>query len=219
MDLSSSLTLKVFVLSDFEENCYLLFNKERRDCIIIDPGAYPLELIEFIKDSSLTPLGILITHAHWDHIAGLESLTSKWPSLPAYVGRYDLEALADPEKNLSLFINSPVSLSLSDFHTVKDQDEALFGAYHFKVYETPGHTQGHVVYQIQAPNSELWVFSGDLIFLGSVGRTDLFGGSHQQLLDSIRRKILSLPDNTILYPGHGAPTTVYQEKKHNIFLN
>lgn len=218
MDLSSSLTLRVFVLSDFEENCYLLFNKERRDCVIIDPGAHPSELVEFIKDNNLSPLGVLITHAHWDHIAGLESLTSEWPSVQVYVGRHDLEALADPEKNLSLFINSPISLHLDDIHAVKDQDEIAFESYHFKVYETPGHTPGHVVYQLHAPTSELWIFTGDLIFLGSVGRTDFIGSSHRQLLDSIHSKILTLPDDAVLYPGHGSSTTVYQEKTHNIFL-
>ena len=218
MDLSSSLTLKVFVLSDFEENCYLLFNKERRNCIVIDPGAHPCELIKFIRDNTLLPLGILITHAHWDHIAGLESLTNEWPSIQVYIGRHDLEALADPEKNLSSFVSTPISLPLNEIHTVKDQDEVSLDSYHFKVYETPGHTQGHVVYQFNARESELCVFTGDLIFLGSVGRTDLFGGSHKQLLDSIHSKTLTLPDDTLLYPGHGSSTTVFQEKKHNVFL-
>ena len=101
---------------------------------------------------------------------------------------------------------------------MKDQDEVSLDSYHFKVYETPGHTQGHVVYQFNARESELCVFTGDLIFLGSVGRTDLFGGSHKQLLDSIHSKILTLPDDTLLYPGHGSSTTVVQEKKHNVFL-
>ena len=204
--------IETIVVSPFEVNCYLVWNKEDRVGVIIDPGDEDELIIERIEKRGIIPKAILLTHGHGDHIAAVGPLKEKY-DIPIYIGRDDAHMLLSPSANVSAIFGYEVICPPAD-KTVSDLDVIKFGSLEFTVFLTPGHSPGGVCYFTQNV-----LFCGDTLFNGSVGRTDLPGGSYDVLIDSINKKILSLPDDIVCYPGHGPKTTVGAERRNNPFLS
>ncbi len=206
--------IKVFTLGPLQNNCYLLIDDQSKLAALIDPPYGVETIIKHIENQKLDLQKILLTHAHFDHIGGVNTLvqsTSK--SLDIYI-QPDDQGLWDTgggAKEFGFYLELPVI----NPKPALDQGTIYLGKNIIRVYHTPGHTSGHVVYYLP---EEKTIFCGDLIFYHGVGRTDLPGGSARTLIQSIEKYILSLPDDVRLYPGHGAATTVGEERVHNPFL-
>jgi hydroxyacylglutathione hydrolase len=196
-----------FILTPFAENCYVV--RDGGETIIIDPGEAALELKEAVKDDNVTT--IVNTHCHIDHCAGNADMK-------AFTGA----ELILPEGELPLLKNMPMQAQMFGLQAhaspppdrfIKEGDVVKVGGVSFDVLDAPGHSPAHVVLV-----GEGVVFGGDVLFQGSIGRTDLLGGDMDTLLNSIRTKLWPLPDDTVVYSGHGPPTTIGQEKRTNPFL-
>jgi len=179
-----------------EANCYILYNPDKREGLIIDPGAEGACLIKFIKEEKISINYIINTHGHPDHI-GANRKVKEYTNAPILIHQYDAPMLGKREGVLTL---------------IKDGDLIECAGMKLKVLHTPGHTPGGI--SLLTDDS---IFTGDTLFSGSIGRSDLPGGSQGVLLNSIE-KILSLDENLTIYPGHGPPTTVGQELRSNPFI-
>jgi hydroxyacylglutathione hydrolase len=200
----------------FEENSFVACVPGGSKCFIIDPGLEPERIVAHLDEKGLTPTDILITHGHGDHIGGIAALKERWPACRLVIGKDEAAKLTDPVQNLSL--NFGFSLTCPPPDVLVDEGHTLGAAgFDVLVRAVPGHSSGHVVYQLTG-ESPLVVFVGDVIFAGSVGRTDLPGGSFEQLAAGIRQKLFTLPDDTVLWPGHGSATTVGREKRTNPYV-
>ncbi|MBC7854109.1 MAG: MBL fold metallo-hydrolase [Pirellulaceae bacterium] len=200
----------------FAENCYIASLPGRADCVVIDPGLEPARILSVMRDAGLEPAAILCTHGHADHIAGNAALKKAFPSAPLIIGEGDAEKLADPELNLSGMFSAPLVSPPAD-RLVRDGDTIQAAGMSFQVRETPGHSSGHVVF-ITQDQQPCVVFGGDVLFHGSVGRTDFPDGDAEQLYTAIREKLFTLPADTQVYPGHGEPTTIGVEMESNPYV-
>lgn len=210
--------IKRFTFNFFQENTYVVYDEGGTDCAIIDPGCYfPEEertLIQFLTNNHLIPSKVLYTHCHLDHAFGANFLAGEFPSLKFYAHEKEQANINNAEEQGRLFgvsLQQPPSIS----HYVFEGETIAIGNNSFTVIETPGHSAGGVCYFCK---SEKTLFSGDTLFAGSIGRSDLFGGNGQMLLDSIRTKLMTLPDDVTVYTGHGYPTTIAEEKHGNPFI-
>lgn len=208
----SQLSIEIFSLGPLETNAYLLRSEQSEKAVVIDPGLQPESLFERIEDMELE--AILLTHTHFDHIGSVDRLRT-WKKCPVYVHEREAEWLLDPDLNGSTRwpdVCEPLKTFPAE-HMLKDGQTLNLLGLNFKVIHTPGHSPGSVSYLY-----ENVLFSGDVIFKYSVGRTDLPGGSSRELYESIHDRIFQLPDDTILYPGHGPATTIGGEKKNNPYV-
>ena len=204
-----------FVLGEYATNCYILRkNEAAKDCLIVDTGLEAGELIEFLHRHKLAPAAVILTHGHIDHISGLLELRHDYPNIKVYIHKLDAEMLTGDGGNLSMLLGEPFTTEPADF-LVKDGDIINQAGLTLEVFHTPGHTPGGIC--LYSKNDGV-VFSGDTLFADSVGRTDFPGGSMAQLIKGIREKLLPLPDETIVYPGHGPQTTIAGEKECNQYL-
>jgi hydroxyacylglutathione hydrolase len=198
-----------YVLGPLENNSYLLVDLESGEAALIDPSFDVDSVLADAQKKGWRVASILLTHGHFDHIAGVSAAGIE----PIALHPADLELYRQGggARNFGIpFEAGPMpNQMLQDGETIK------VGSLDLEVHHTPGHTPGHVIFVCRAVNA---AFCGDLIFAGSVGRTDLPGGSHSQLLDSIQRQILTLPPDMVLLPGHGPSTTVGEEAASNPFL-
>lgn len=210
--------LKYLVVTSqlFEENCYVVFREASTACVVVDPGLEPDRIIETIESAGLEPAAILLTHGHADHIAGNAGLLERWPDLPLIIGEGDAAKLLDPVANLSegfgLGFTSPPATG-----TVREGDTLHYARIDFEVLETPGHSSGHVVY-VARDSEQVLILGGDVLFAGSVGRTDFPDSDPAALFHSIREKLYKLPDESLVLPGHGPSTTIGREKRTNPFV-
>jgi glyoxylase-like metal-dependent hydrolase (beta-lactamase superfamily II) len=212
----TALQIATVVSSPFEENTYILHISRRDDCIVIDPGLEPQAIVDYLSQNSLYPAAILCTHGHSDHIAGNRALKDRWPGCPIVIGADDAQKLVDSELNLSAPFGFPITSPPAD-RTLQEGDRVSGAGLEFDVLEAPGHSVGHVVFV--SKQFEPWrVFGGDVLFQGSVGRTDFPDGSFELLRRAIHDKLFTLPDDTIVYPGHGPETTIGREKRENPFV-
>jgi len=193
---------------------YVVYDKLTKDAIIID---VPLQshrlLYDFIKQKGLKVHGILLTHSHWDHTADVPELM-KLLNVPIYIHQSDEYRLLEPKK-YSVFELSFKLLPFPADKYLKDAEELSFGSLQFSILHTPGHTEGSICIYFK---NDKTVFSGDTLFNMSVGRTDLLGGNWDTLYNSIKNKLLVLPDTTDVYCGHGESTTIGLERQYNPFL-
>jgi glyoxylase-like metal-dependent hydrolase (beta-lactamase superfamily II) len=198
------------------ENSYVLFRPGRTECLVVDPGFEPDRIIAWVLSHGLVPEAILLTHGHSDHIAGNDALRDQWPRLPILIGRGDASKLGDPAGNLSGAFGIALVSPPAD-RLLADEEKLDLAGFEISVFEIPGHSSGHVVYRIDGCRPTL-VFGGDVLFQGSIGRTDFPDGSFDALAAGIRHRLYTLPDDTIVFPGHGEETTVGHEKRHNPFV-
>lgn len=192
-------------------NCYIPYCGQTRQCAIVDPGDNADKILELIEENNLKIKYILLTHGHFDHIGAVNELKEQTGAQVA-VHPEDSDMIMDPGKNLSSFVGGePIKVSADLM--VEDGMALQIGNITLKIIHTPGHTKGGVSYL-----GEGLLFTGDTLFAGSVGRTDLPGGSHHTLIKSIKEKLLILDDDLIVYPGHGPKSTLGQERASNPYL-
>jgi len=212
----SDFQLATIVSDDFQENCYVAHLRGRNDCLVIDPGLEPRRIVEQLERNRLTPAAILNTHGHADHIAGNADLKRLWPGCPLVIGAGDARKLINARANLSALFGFALTSPPADV-MLNDGDTYSAAGFDLEVRAIPGHSAGHVVFLWKGHNPWI-VFVGDVIFAGSVGRTDLVDGDFEALAAGIRSHLYTLPGDTILYSGHGPPTTVGTEKRENPFV-
>lgn len=204
-----------FVVGMLQTNCYLLGDERTGKAVVIDPGGDSGRIARHLKNAGLELCCILNTHAHFDHVGEC------W-ALKALVGGEVMmhpkeeEILTNRMVGMGAVLKSPGELAACSIdRPIREGDEIEVGSLVFHVIETPGHTPGHVSFHLPA---ERMIFVGDTLFAGSIGRTDFPGGSHHQLIRSVREKIFPLPGETRVYPGHGPGTTVERERLTNPFF-
>jgi glyoxylase-like metal-dependent hydrolase (beta-lactamase superfamily II) len=200
----------------FDENTYLLRLPGRDDCLIVDPGLDPQAVIDSVAERGWTPAAILNTHGHSDHIAGNGAMKERWPACPLVIGRGDAPKLADAGSNLSAAFGFAITSPPADVLVDEGENYEAAG-FKLRVRAIAGHSCGHVVFVWDARPPVL-VIGGDVLFAGSIGRTDFPDGSFEALRDGIHGKLFTLPDDTIVLPGHGPPTTIGAEKRTNPFV-
>ena len=210
------LNINYFTFNAFEENTYIIAN-EKKQCWIIDPGMYQQDekeaLFSFISDKQLQPQAIINTHAHLDHIFGVQALMDKY-HIPFLLHEQETDVLKMAAGSATMFgfdfrdIPKPTSY-ITAGKPLQLGDDTL------QVFHTPGHSPGSVSFYYPTGN---WIISGDVLFSGSIGRTDLPGGNFDTLIKSIHTHLFTLPGETTVLSGHGPATTIGEEKKHNPFL-
>ncbi|WP_072688914.1 MBL fold metallo-hydrolase [Rhodococcus marinonascens] len=209
----------------FQTNCYILAQDDARECVVVDPGQDAAEpLFEFLAASTLTPTAVLLTHGHLDHVWNAYDVCEKF-GIPAYIHPEDRYMLTDPGRGIGPtmkpFIEGLDFIEPSEVIELADGDTIEQAGISFAVDHTPGHTQGSVVLRtsVDGENGPLDVaLTGDTLFQGSIGRSDLPGGNHEQLLQSIADKLLILGDDTAVLPGHGGSSSIGVERVSNPFL-
>jgi glyoxylase-like metal-dependent hydrolase (beta-lactamase superfamily II) len=210
-----------FPAGAFAANCYLVAPAPGEECVIIDPGQDAERGIEELLDRyRLKPIAVLLTHGHVDHMWSVAPVCGA-KGIPAYVHPDDREMLADPAKGMSLmarqqFLGGMTFSEPDDVKPLEDGEIVSLAGLDFTIGHTPGHTPGSVTFRSGEDDLDA-LFTGDLLFAGSIGRTDLPGGDHETILESLART-LTLPDATVVLPGHGPTTTIGDERKTNPFL-
>jgi len=205
------LIIKRFMVGPIETNCYVVTCPETRETVVIDPGGYDAPLAEYIEDQKLPVKYIINTHSHFDHTGGNRKIKEA-TGAPLLIHKTEAGALSRTSA-LGLMFGMRIDKSPPADQFIAEGDEITFGTITLKVTETPGHSPGSVTLY-----TDKVAFVGDALFAGSIGRTDLPGGSYNTLIQSITEKILPLGDDTIVCSGHGPETTVGQEKLYNPFL-
>ena len=209
--MTESLRVESIIVGSFQTNCYLVGNGKKG--VIIDPGDDFPKIKNLIEKYNIEIKKIILTHGHIDHIAAV-SQVKDFTQAPVLIHAADADMLTSAEANLSASTENAFVAGKAD-ELVSEGDIIEAGGLSFRVLHTPGHTPGGISL---VTRGEEMVFTGDALFWGSIGRTDLPGGNHEVLMDSIRTKLLGLPDNTIVYPGHGPETTIGHERIINPFL-
>ena len=201
-----------FVLGMVHTNCYLVSNEETKEGFIVDLATYSSEMVNHIKKSGIKIKGILLTHGHFDHIMGIQEFIKEIPA-PVYAHEDEKELLKDPNLNLSVI--RVKGYSLEDIHFLKDGQSLNLAGFEVQAIHTPGHTPGGCSYYL---SEQGLVFTGDSLFYHSVGRTDFPYGDSTLLVDSIKEKLLVLPEDTKVLPGHADASSIANEKENNPYV-
>ncbi len=201
-------------LGPMQTNAYILYNNEK-ECLIVDPGEEAGKIKSFISQKELNPSAILLTHAHFDHIGAVEEIRNVY-GIEVYMHIQEKSWLTEPEKNGSALFQgiTPIEASPAE-HLWEREGHIEIGGFRFQLLHTPGHSPGSVSLHFRESGI---VIAGDALFKGSIGRTDLPGGNMEELIRSIKSKLLTLSDETYVLPGHGPVTTIADEMSYNPFL-
>lgn len=209
--------VQTFEFSPFAENTYVLWD-ETRQCVIFDPGCYTLEeqntLRQFIEENQLQPVRLINTHCHLDHVFGNPFVVKTW-GIGLEIHEGELPVLGSFERVCQMYGIPFQDTQPMPVNFIEGDETITFGNTRLKVLYTPGHSPASISFYCE---EEGFVIAGDVLFLESIGRTDLPGGNFDTLVQSIRTQLFTLPDETIVYPGHGPATTVRHEKEYNPFL-
>lgn len=211
------MNVRTYSLGPIQTNCYIVSNK-KKECLIFDPGEEGVRLVKDIRSQGLKPLAVFLTHAHFDHIGAVDIIRETF-NVPLYIHAKEVEWLSDPLKNGSgKYFELPnyVVREPLEEHIIRQEQTLSVGEFNIKAVFTPGHSPGSISYIFEQDG---FAIVGDTLFERSIGRTDLIGGNMQELLQSIHKKLLVLPEDTIIYPGHGSYTTPAAEMENNPFLN
>ncbi|WP_425807510.1 MBL fold metallo-hydrolase [Desulfitobacterium sp. Sab5] len=192
-------------------NCYIFSCPETKKAILIDPGAEAKRIQRWVLEKGYQLEYILLTHGHPDHIGAVDELRDVF-GIKVGIHAGDAGMLTNGKKNLSTLFGPLITVRPVDFY-LEDGQNFMVGNLNLSVLATPGHSQGGVCFL--TPDG---LISGDTLFAGSIGRTDFAGGNYEQLIDSIQKKLMVLPEDTLVFPGHGEATTIGQEKRENPFL-
>jgi glyoxylase-like metal-dependent hydrolase (beta-lactamase superfamily II) len=214
-----------FPAAAFETNCYVVATKPGEQCVVIDPGVDVVDTLdEVFREQRLQPVAVLLTHGHLDHTFSVAPVCGA-RGIPAWIHPGDRKLLEDPmlgvsEQSRNAFGGRLEWTEPDDVRPLADGTVVELAGLSFSVDHAPGHTQGSVMFRLppdEDVNAQL-LFSGDVLFQGSIGRTDLPGGDYQQMLHSLANKVLPLPNRTLVLPGHGNPTTIRDERRSNPYL-
>lgn len=209
------LNIRTYPLGSIQANCYIISNA-MKECLVIDPGGEGSKLIKQIKTLHLKPIAILLTHAHFDHIGAVDAVREEF-KISVYLHKKESNWLLEPMKNGSgRYAEIPDVIVKSADVLIDKEQELELGQFKLEILHTPGHSPGSITFVFK---DEGFAIVGDTLFNASIGRTDLEGGNSKQLLSSIHEKLLTLDEETIIYPGHGEPTRVDIEMEQNPFLN
>lgn len=213
------MNVTTFTLGPFMTNCYLLTSDDRTASLIIDAPDEIERLIQYCDDQHLRPSMLINTHGHVDHIAGNAAVKEHWSDLRLAIGAADAPKLTHSLTNLSLLMMQPVTSPEADL-LLAEGDKVPLGDEELVVLETPGHTPGGITLLARPrhPGQPPLAFVGDTLFCQGIGRTDFPGGHLRTLMTSIREKLLTLPDETLCYSGHGPETTIGEERRENPYL-
>lgn len=208
-----ALALHRFTVGPLQENCYLLADEASRKAVLVDPGDEPARLLAALEPQRLELQAIWLTHAHFDHLGALAAVLAV-REVPVYLHPADRILYQRAAESAALW-GLPLEQPQAETLALEDGQRLGLASHEVRCLHTPGHAPGHIAFYLPA---EGLVLAGDALFQGSIGRTDLPFGDHGQLIRSIRDKLLTLPDETVVYPGHGPETTVGAERRHNPFL-
>lgn len=209
----AGLRVEQYVVGPVMTNCYFAVNEGTNELLIIDPGDSANYLISKIKEKELKPAAVLLTHGHFDHASAAKAIADEF-SISVYAEQHEKETLESPAVNLCGMMGQQGVIFHADIY-VKDGDILTLAGFSIKVLHTPGHTTGGCCYYMEREQA---LFAGDTLFCQSIGRTDFPGGSASVLLRSIKEKLLPLPGQTKVYPGHNETTTIGWESQYNPFL-
>lgn len=204
----AEIEVRNILVSECYTNCYLCKNKETGEGFIVDPGGNELKISTNVSKMEMKPVAILLTHGHFDHIAAVEALKNRY-GIKVYASKEENGLMLDKRMNLSSFFGEPISVCADEF--VADGQKLHIAGIDMKFILTPGHTPGSGCYYLF--DNEI-LFSGDTLFCASRGRTDFPGGSEKAILKSIRERLLVLPEETEVFPGHNESTTIGAEKRY-----
>ena len=196
--------VKKTVLGVYQENAYVIVDDATRDALIIDPGDEGESLVRYLESLKINLKAILLTHGHVDHVGAVDAVKDAF-SVPVYISEIDMKFIEQRKMAFG-------KMKRADFF-LKEGDEFIFAGKKVQIIETPGHSRGSLSHYVDG-----LLFSGDVLFQNSVGRTDLPGGNMEELLYSIKEKLMKLPGETRVFPGHGPETTIAMEKAFNGYL-
>jgi len=206
------LQIERFALGPLQTNSYVL--QSRGECVVVDPGVGPAPLIRYLESANLVPKSIWLTHGHGDHIGGILPLREAFGEVAVCCPAADAHMLTSPEANMSAPFGFPLAARPAD-RLLEPGTAAMIGQASWQILDTSGHTPGGVSFY--CPGAAV-VLTGDALFAGSIGRTDIPGADSARLLENIRRELLVLPEETRVLPGHGPETTIGRERRSNPFL-
>ena len=204
------------ILGDFETNSYCVrADDPAMDCVIIDTGLDAEPLIDLLKQRKFNPVAVVFTHGHADHITGVKALRQNFPEIKVIIHKDDAKMLTSCVRNMSILAGKTFTTDPAEI-ILEEESKLILAGIEFEVFHTPGHTKGGICLYCETDGI---VFVGDTLFASSIGRTDLPGGNFENLITSIKQKLLTLPPETKVLTGHGPETTIGTEKQSNQYLS